>query len=93
MLLTIVNLALALFAAPHGVLLELGAHPAITVPQEWWSLFANFLNYLLVGALFALEYAVRRRLFPTTPYRDFAEFLRHVIAIGPRLWREIRAEA
>ena len=88
-----INLALAMLADPQGLLLALGVHPALTVPRTWWSLFANLLNYLLVGVLFALEYAVRRRVFPQQPYRNFAEFLRRLIAVGPRLWREIRAEA
>ena len=87
-----VNLALALLARPGGLLLSFGVHPAITVPFEWWSLFANLLNYLLVGALFALEYVVRRRVFPQQPYRNFAEFIQRLVAVGPRLWREIRAE-
>ena len=43
---------------------------------------------VLVALLFGAEYALRRRLFRSAlPYRDFREFSRHMIAIGPRLWR------
>jgi uncharacterized membrane protein len=80
--LTIVNLALALCAVPGGLLRTAGVEPACAVPLEVWSLFANVLNYLFVGALFAVEYAWRHRRFPQRGYRNFFDFTRRVLRLG-----------
>ena len=79
------NLLLALLAEPDGLLLAAGVTPAITVPQEWWSLFANVIGYLLVAAFFLIEYAYRRRRFPRQPYRNLLDFFRRVLAAMPHL--------
>jgi uncharacterized membrane protein len=80
--LAFVNLALAAFAEPGGLLLAAGFHPVVTVPLSVWSLFANVLNYLLVGAVFLVEYFMRLRRFPQQPHASFVEFLRRVAAQG-----------
>jgi uncharacterized membrane protein len=80
-----VNLALAALAEPDGLLLAAGVHPPITVPQYWWSLFANVIGYLLVAASFVIEYAYRRRRFPQQPFRNLYDFLRQLGTIMPRL--------
>jgi uncharacterized membrane protein len=82
-----INLTLAALADPHGLLLAAGVHPPITVPQYWWSLFANVIGYLAVAAFFVIEYAYRRRRFPQQPFRNLYDFLRQVGAIMPRLLR------
>lgn len=87
------NAVLALLARPNGLLFALGIEPPVAVPIAWWSLFANLINYALVALLFGVEYLVRHRLFPERPYDNFADFTRRMIAIGPRLWRDIRTEA
>ena len=79
------NLVLALLAEPDGLLLAGGIAPALTVPQEWWSLFANFIGYLLVAAFFLIEYAYRRHRFPRQPYRNMLDFFLRVLAAMPRL--------
>lgn len=79
------NLVLALLAEPDGLLLAGGLAPPFTVPQEWWSLFANVIGYLLVAAFFLIEYAYRRRRFPRQPYRNMLDFLLRVLAAMPRL--------
>lgn len=89
--LALVAALLATLAVPGGLLDAAGIAPPFAVPLSTWSLWANVLGYLLVGALFAGEYAWRRRVFPTQPYRDFADFSRQVAAAGPRLWRALRA--
>ncbi len=88
--LAMINGALALLATPEGLLQLAGFEPSVTVPRLWWSRWANIFNYLLVGVFFVAEYAWRRRVFPRQPYRDFADFTRRVIAVGPRLWRDLR---
>ena len=78
--LTAVNLLLAAFASPNGLLRIAGFDPALIVPLEAWSLFANVLNYVIVGAAFAVEYAVRTRRFPSQPYTGFIDFTRKLMA-------------
>lgn len=79
------NLVLALLARPDGLLVSNGIEPPLTVPQEWWSLFANAIGYLLVAAFFLIEYAYRRRRFPRQPYRNMLDFFLRVLAVMPRL--------
>jgi len=83
----VVNLTLALVAAPDGVLLLLGIQPPFTVAVETWSLFANFLNYIFVGVFFLLEYLYRDYRFPEQKYRNVFDFMRRAAAVSPRLLR------
>lgn len=87
--LAVANGLLALIAVPDGVLARLGRTPFISIGQEEWSLFANLLNYGIVGGFFVGEYALRKRLFPHRPYRHFFDFLRQMAALGPRFWRDL----
>lgn len=50
---------------------------------EAWSVFANFISYLLLGSLFAGEYAVRRVRFPDQTPLNFRAFLRSVTSYRP----------
>jgi len=86
-LLSLINAVLALIAVPDGVLARLGHPPALGVAQTQWSLFANLLNYGIVGGFFVGEYVYRRRLFPQRPYRNFFEFLQRMARLGPSFWR------
>ncbi|HEY0683550.1 MAG TPA: hypothetical protein VGD45_14540 [Steroidobacter sp.] len=85
------NLVLALLAEPDGLLLAGGITPPFTVPQEWWSLFANLIGYLLVAAFFLIEYAYRSHRFPRQPYRNMLDFFVRVLAIMPRLVSNVAA--
>jgi uncharacterized membrane protein len=80
--LAIVNLALAALARPGGLLLAAGIDPGVSVPLGAWSLFANVLSYVFIGALFAIEFVVRGRRFPHQPYRGAVEFMRRLTAQG-----------
>lgn len=91
--LALINGVLAMLATPGGVLELLGLGNPLPAPLTLWSWFANVFNYLLVGALFVLEYAWRRRVFPQQPYRHFGDFLQRLIAAGPTLWRQAREKA
>jgi uncharacterized membrane protein len=51
-------------------------------PQAW-SFFANFISYLVLGALFVGEYAVRRVRFPERTPLNFRDFLRSVSSYRP----------
>ena len=83
---SLLNLALALLAVPAGLLLALGIEPPVPVPQAVWSLFANVLNYLILAVFFVAEYAYRRHRFPQEPYRNIFQFIRRVVALGPRIF-------
>lgn len=88
-----INLILALCATPDGLLLTAGVTPPFAVPQALWSAFANVINYALVGAFFVVEFAWRRVRFPDQPYRGFFDFMRRLIAIGPRARQVLRDDA
>lgn len=86
--LALVNAGLALVAVPDGVLARLGHMPAWGVPREQGSLFANLLDYGVVGGFLFGEYALRRRHF-ALPYRHFGEFLLQMARLGPGFWRAL----
>jgi len=85
--LAIFNLLLAALAEPDGLLRASGIDPGLAVSHELWSLFTNLIEYLLVAAFFAIEYAYRRQKFPRQPYRNMFDFLRRMAAAMPRLIR------
>lgn len=87
--LALANLLLALLAVPNGLLASFGVAPPMTVSERQWSWVANLLNYGLVAGFFVGEYALRRRWFPHRPYRNFAEFLQQMGALGPEFWRTL----
>lgn len=86
--LCLANAVLALIAVPDGVLARLGYAPVLTVSQTTWSWFANLLDYGIVGAFFFGEYLLRKRWFPNR-YRNFADFLQRLRALGPAFWRQL----
>jgi uncharacterized membrane protein len=86
--LCLANGVLALIAVPDGVLARLGHAPVLTVSQTTWSWFANLLDYGFVGGFFVGEYLLRKRWFPGR-YRNFADFLQRLSALGPAFWREL----
>jgi uncharacterized membrane protein len=90
--LAVINTTLALCAEPGGLLLSFGLQPAVTLPLELWSLFANVLNYLLVAALFVGEFAFRRRRFPQQPYRGLLDFTGRVASLGA-MFRDVNGGA
>ena len=49
---------------------------ALFAPPKVWSVGTNFVQYLLVGALFAAEYAYRRWRFRAHAHPGFREYLR-----------------
>jgi uncharacterized membrane protein len=88
--LAISSLVLAAIAVPSGILLQLGIRAPVTVAHSTWSLFANVLNYCVIGGFFVLEYLYRRQRFPDQPYKNFAEFLGRLAGAAPRLLAQAR---
>ena len=82
--LSLLSLTLALLAEPNGILLMGGVRPPLTVSLETWSLFSNFLNYLIAGGFFLIEYLYRRWRFPQQPYRNLFDFMRRAAAVSQR---------
>lgn len=85
--LCLVNLALAVFATPEGLLAQLGRPTQLPLMDARGSLFANLLIHGVVAACFLGEYAWRRHRFPDQPYRNLPGFLRKLAALGPGFWR------
>lgn len=57
---------------------------AAFAPHLWWSFMANGVNYLLIGAMVALEYLFRRLRFRDYDHPGFAEYLKIVVRADPR---------
>ena len=84
----LVNLLLALIAAPGGLLAQIGIQPAWQVSDTQWSWFANVANYGVVGLIFVIEYLYRAHRFPGR-YKSPLDFVRRAAALGPATWREL----
>ena len=52
---------------------------ALFAPVRLWSLFTNFINYLLVAAFFVAEYWVRIRCLAHLEHPGFIKFLRSLL--------------
>lgn len=88
-LLAAINLVLAMSAVPDGLLAAFGIQPWWPVTHEQWSWCANIADWGLIGGFFALEYAVRSKLFPKRPYRNALDFMRQMGQLGPAFWRDL----
>ncbi|PJK14105.1 ketosynthase [Lysobacteraceae bacterium NML07-0707] len=86
--LAVFNLGLAMIAAPRGILLSLGYAPPLTITDAQWSWFANWINYGLIGGVFVVEFAYRKRRFPGR-YNSALEFGRKMTSLGPTFWRDL----
>lgn len=84
----LINLILAMIATPGGLLARAGIPSAGSISDSQWSWFANWLNYGLVGTVFAIEFAYRKRRFPGR-YKNAADFFRRMASLGPAFWRDI----
>jgi uncharacterized membrane protein len=87
-LLTGLNLGLALVAVPNGLLAHAGIAAPITVTGEQWSFIANIAIYGVLGGFATLEYFVRKLVFPVRPYGNVVDFARKMAALGPAFWRD-----
>lgn len=57
---------------------------AVFAPLAVWSLFSNFINYILVALVFVLEYVYRQLRFPAHVHGGFLTHLRLVVRTGYR---------
>lgn len=55
-----------------------------TGPLWLWSLFTNFITYAVLGAVFAVEYLLRRRWYPEHDHPGFLDYLAIVVKGPPR---------
>lgn len=86
--LAMINLTLALVATPGGLLARAGIDAPWSISDSQWSWFANWLNYGLVGAVFAIEFAYRKHRFPGR-YKNALDFFRRMAGLGPAFWRDL----
>ena len=82
-----IDLALALFVVPGGLLARLGIASGIAVRESGWSWFANIGDYVAIGGFMLVEYGYRRWRFPEHA-QGLATFLRRMARLGPGFWRE-----
>ena len=61
---------------------------ALFAPLAVWSLFVNFLNYLLVFALIAVEFQIRRRVLRNRSHAGFLSFVRNLLRTDFRRLRK-----
>lgn len=87
----VIELLMLLLVVPDGLLARLGlAFPGPAPTSAHFGWFANAVSWLAMAALMGVEWQVRKRRFPGMPYRNFADFLRRLVAVGPqvaRAWR------
>lgn len=57
---------------------------ALFAPHRWWSFMANFINYLIIGAVVAIEYGFRRLRFRQFDHPGFVDYLKIVVRANPR---------
>lgn len=57
---------------------------ALFAPPRLWSLFTNFINYLLVAVFFVVEYWVRIRCLAHLEHPGFIKFLRSLLRLELR---------
>ena len=50
--------------------------------HEVWSLFTNFINYIILGLMFVVEYIVRLRVFPDRQHMSFVEYMTKLKSIS-----------
>ena len=61
---------------------------ALFAPLEIWSLFANILNYLLAGLLFAGEYFFRVHYLHDLEHPGFPRFVRNLSRVDRRVFNK-----
>ncbi|TXH65385.1 MAG: ketosynthase [Lysobacteraceae bacterium] len=87
--LAVADFVLALIVEPDGLLAAFGAASTFRITHAQWSFITNVANYGLIGAFMLIEFQLRKRVFTQRPYRNFAEFIRRMVALGPSFWREL----
>lgn len=84
------NLVLIVWLSPGG-LLELAGYTARwRVPRSAFAWFSNTGTYLLIGAMFILEFAVRIWRFPNDPFRNPLRFIREARTRMPGIVEALR---
>jgi uncharacterized membrane protein len=73
-----------LWAAVCAAMLVSAVSLALFAPPELWSLMTNLVHYLVLGAVFVIEYAWRRIRFRHHPHLGLVQFLRRVAQVRIR---------
>ncbi len=57
---------------------------ALLADPEWWSIFTNFLSYLIIGSIFIVEFFLRRLWFPNQHHTGLAAYFRGLVSTDIR---------
>ncbi|HET7812063.1 MAG TPA: hypothetical protein VFL16_15945 [Steroidobacteraceae bacterium] len=88
--LALVNAILLACLQPGGLLQLAGFVPRWPVPPSSFAWFTNTGTYLLIGGMFAAEFAVRIWRFPDYRYRNPLRFIREARARMPQIRAALR---
>jgi uncharacterized membrane protein len=88
--LALANAAMLACLAPGGLLQLAGYTPRWPVTPAAFAWFTNTGPYLLIGGMFAVEFAVRVWRFPDYRYRDPVRFIREARARMPDIMAALR---
>jgi uncharacterized membrane protein len=88
--LALVNGAMIACLAPGGLLMLAGYTPRWPVSPAAFAWFSNTGTYLLIGGMFAAEFAVRLIRFPDYRYRNPLRFIREARARMPEIKSALR---
>jgi uncharacterized membrane protein len=67
-----------------GLLAVEGAALAVFAPLYVWSLFTNFIDYVLIGAVMVVEYLYHSRRYPNQTQHSFVDFVRDLTRVDYR---------
>lgn len=90
-IMALINVVLALFAHPDGVLELFGVASGWRIPQTLWFWFANVLNFGLAAVLMGCEFAYRQISFPEdrNRYGNFVGFMQRMRREMPTIWHDL----
>lgn len=91
-LLAVINLFLAIFAVPDGVLARAGYAVPAWVSSESATRYMPWLIYLSVTGFLVGEFFYRQRRFPGR-YRSAVDYIRRLVKVPMKSWQAAFAEA
>ena len=77
----------ALWSAAFLLLATLSALLPFVATAHTWSLFTNCLNYMLIAALFIVEFLYRQRRFSNLEHKTFWQYLQSILRVDVRQFR------
>jgi len=88
--LSLVNAVLITCLSPGGLMSLAGLTPPWQVPAALFAWFSNTGTYLLIGAMFMAEFAIRLWRFPDYRFRNPLQFIREARTRMPSIMAALR---